>query len=224
MDDLHKALQSAFTVEAPTYTVIDQGTGGSSSGGSSGGGGKKKEEDHGYSYIYGGKTYKDSGYASKDDAEEAMKKSVKKVVGGTAGTSAGYVGEAIRMIQDKAIKGTEKGFKVYAKGGMATQTGPAWLDGSSSEPERVLSPYQTQLFETMVKALEKIGTINIPTMPNFGDVKTGNGNNVSVGDIIVNVDNLDTDDDYEELAKKVGDVLMDKIGRTAVVGGLRINA
>ena len=113
--------------------------------------------------------------------------------------------------------------KTYLKGGLATFTGPAWLDGTASDPERVLSPYQTKLFETMVKALEKIGTISVSSMPNFGSMRTGNSNAVSVGDIIVNVDNLNTDDDYEDLANKVGAVLMERIGKTAVIGGLRIN-
>ena len=51
---------------------------------------------------------------------------------------------------------------------------------------------------------------------------SGSGS-VSVGDIIVNVDNLDTDDDYETVADKVYQILMERIGKTAIVGGIRIN-
>ena len=76
----------------------------------------------------------------------------------------------------------------------------------------------------MVQALEKMSTISIPSMPNFGNMELTGSGGVNVGDIIVNVDNLDTDDDYEELAQKVSDVLMERIGRTTVVGGLRINS
>ena len=111
----------------------------------------------------------------------------------------------------------------FATGGMADYTGPAWLDGSATMPERILSPYQTELFETMVHALESASRINVQTAPNFENLRT-TGSNVSVGDIIVNVDNLDTDDDYEELAEKVGEVLMDRLGRTSVVGGIRIRS
>ena len=103
-------------------------------------------------------------------------------------------------------------------------TGPAWLDGSPQDPERVLNPYQTKLFETMVQALERMSTISVPGMSNYSSLQSTGANPVSVGDIIVNVDNLDTDDDYEELAQKVGEVLMDRIGKTAVVGGLRIRS
>jgi predicted membrane GTPase involved in stress response len=50
------------------------------------------------------------------------------------------------------------------------------------------------------------------------------GENSRPGDIVVNVDNLDTDDDYEELAEKVSAVLMERIGRTAAIGGLHIRS
>lgn len=218
LEDLHKALEAAFTIDAPNYVVMDPSTGNSGSSSSGGGGGSGSgggKTDHGYSFTYGGKTYSKNGFKTQDEANSAMKERVKKEVGGTAGTSSSYVGQAIRAIQNSAT--------VYAKGGIADFTGPAWLDGTKQDPERILSPYQTKLFESMVQALEKMSTISIPSMPNFGNLElTGNGS-VNVGDIIVNVDNLDTDDDYEELADKVSEVLMERIGRTAVVGGLRIN-
>ena len=118
-----------------------------------------------------------------------------------------------------------QGYKfMYKKGGMADYTGPAWVDGSPQDPERILSPYQTKLFESMVQALERMSMINISSMPNYGNAVAAGGNPVSVGDIVVNVENLDTDDDYEELAEKVSSVLMERIGRTSVVGGLRIGS
>lgn len=218
LEDLHKALEAAFTIDAPNYVVMDPSTGNSGSSSSGGGGGSGSgggKTDHGYSFTYGGKTYSKNGFKTQDEANSAMKERVKKEVGGTAGTSSSYVGQAIRAIQNSAT--------VYAKGGIADFTGPAWLDGTKQDPERILSPYQTKLFETMVQALEKMSTISIPSMPNLGNIDMTGSGGVNVGDIIVNVDNLDTDDDYEELADKVSEVLMERIGRTAVVGGLRIN-
>ena len=76
----------------------------------------------------------------------------------------------------------------------------------------------------MVNALENMNKLSIPTMSNMSGIQTSGGNPVSVGDIIVNVDNLDTDDDYEELADKVGTVIMERLGRTAAIGGLRIRS
>ena len=146
-----------------------------------------------------------------------MRDAVYNILRVGAGTmaSSSMIGQGIRAIQNAAT--------VYAKGGIADFTGPAWLDGSPQDPERVLSPYQTKLFEAMVEALERASKITIPSMPNYGDIVSNGGNQISVGDIVVNVDNLDTDDDYEELAKKVSAILMERIGRTTVVGGMRIN-
>ena len=42
----------------------------------------------------------------------------------------------------------------FSSGGMANFTGLALLHGSSKEPERILSPHQTELFENMVNSLE----------------------------------------------------------------------
>ena len=125
---------------------------------------------------------------------------------------------------DKNYKNALSSLKTYKKGGLADKTGLAWLDGTDMDPERVLSPYQTKLFETMVEALERASRITVNSMPSFGSDVTTSGNTVSVGDIIVNVDNLDTDDDYEEMADKVSQILTERIGRTAVVGGMRINS
>ena len=112
----------------------------------------------------------------------------------------------------------------YAKGGLASFTGPAWLDGTQQDPERVLSPYQTKLFESMVQALEQMSRISIQPMQNYVDVPASGTTGVSVGDIVVNVDNLDTEDDYEEMADKVCEILMERIGQTAAIGGLRIRS
>lgn len=215
LEDLHKALEAAFTIDAPNYVVMDPSAGGSSGGGSSGGGG-------------GG-----SGGGGNKDKDTTEQKTKKWHVHGTdqqgRQTAFGVTYDTEKQAKDAVQKAQKQGWtnlsiSQYKRGGIADFTGPAWLDGTKQDPERILSPYQTKLFESMVQALERMSTISIPSMPNFGGITSGSESNVSVGDIIVNVDNLDTDDDYEELARKVSEVLMERIGRTAVVGGLRINS
>ena len=223
LEDLHKALEEAFTIDAPNYSVLEPSQG-SGSGGSSGGGGggssggnqktqkETQKEDHGYSFVYKNKRYADTGYVSKRQAQNGADNHIDRLRSG-----------ATKAEADRWESLARDTLYVYKNGGIADFTGPAWLDGSMRNPERVLSPYQTKLFESMVQALERMSTITVPTMPNFGKMDMTGGGSVSVGDIIVNVDNLDTDADYEELADKVSDVLMERIGRTAFVGGLRIN-
>ena len=232
LSDLHKAVEDAITIQAPTYTVVntDTTTSSSSSGSGSGGGGSSKKTTQTATtntppyYLYGikpGKTLPEktsANYNSFNKAVTAGKKLIKNGWDAVYIASSGGSSNVVYQTDKEIDFG-----KAFKKGGLATFTGPAWLDGTASDPERVLSPYQTKLFETMVNALERIGTIAVPSMPRFGGMQTGNSNAVSVGDIIVNVDNLNTDDDYEDLANKVGAVLMERIGKTAVIGGLRIN-
>lgn len=221
LDNLKKAYQSVVAEAAAAYSTIEKSSGSSKSSGGGGGGSSKKKsetEDHGYSFKYGGKEYVASGFATTAAAEKAMKDAVTNIIRVGAGTlaSSSMIGQGIQLVQNAA--------KVYAKGGLADYTGYAWVDGSKENPERVLTPYQTKMFETMVAALESISRISVPGMMNPGDINMTGGNPVSVGDIIVNVENLDTDDDYEELADKVSEVLMDRIGKTTAIGGLRIRS
>ena len=234
LDDLHKAYQSVSTEIAGSYSTIQQYNGSGSSSSSSNSGGSNKNggssntnnttsnvaetEKHGYTFVFNGTRYSDDKWSSKDRAQTAATSKIASLR--TEMINSGKSATEANRYRDLA-KST---LYVYKKGGIADYTGPAWVDGSPQDPERILTPYQNKLFESMVSALEKMSTLTIPSMPNFGALQTTGANPVSVGDIIVNVDNLDTDDDYEEMADRVCEILTERIGRTAVVGGLRIRS
>lgn len=206
LEDLRKAHEAVATQIAASYSVIEKpdGDGSSSKSGGGGGSGGKGNGDNNNGKVGPGLI------ASAVNTGLAMSafKSVGNFLNGTSNNRNNSGGLLTR----------------YASGGVANSTGLAWLDGTASNPERVLSPYQTKLFEVMVNALENINRLSIPTMSNMNGIQTSGGNPVSVGDIIVNVDNLDTNDDYEDLADKVSAVIMERLGRTAAIGGLRIRS
>ena len=81
----------------------------------------------------------------------------------------------------------------YASGGLATSTGPAWLDGTPNRPEYVLNPVQTEAF------------LQLPDLLRTLDLTAGQ--NVSYGDtsieINIQVDQLASDYDVEQLAEKI---------------------
>ena len=110
---------------------------------------------------------------------------------------------------------------MFKKGGLANFTGPAWLDGTPSAPERILSPYQTELFEDMIKTLHSI-KVNAVSMPKISYDQSGSASAFTFGDIIINVDKLDSDADYEYIAERVKEQMMDSMGKGASVGGIRI--
>lgn len=110
------------------------------------------------------------------------------------------------------------GYLQFATGGIAGSDGLAWVE----DKERILTPYQTTLFDSLVKTLDMMSRVYIPGMPNLsGDTAGQGGSPINVGDIIVNVDQMDSDADYEDMAEKVFDALMDRLNRGSVVGGIR---
>ena len=214
LENLKKAYKQVATEAASTYSTIAKSTAsGKSSGGGGGGGGGSNTTDtedqktaakkywhvHGTD-PYGRQTVFGTTYNTKEEAQTVGKREVERQ--GWSNLTYSY----------------------YKHGGLIDYTGPAWVDGSPSMPEGIMNPYQTKLFQIMVDALDSISRVSVTGMPNYSNAAASGSSPVSVGDIIVNVDNLDTDDDYEELADKVSEVLMDRIGKTAVVGGLRIRS
>lgn len=93
----------------------------------------------------------------------------------------------------------------FLKGGLANFTGPAWLDGTASSPERVLSPHQTKLFESMVSSLERAS--------NNSNINSALGSSYNIGDIntSIQVAKLDNQTDINQLAKQVEDKIVKTI-------------
>lgn len=119
--------------------------------------------------------------------------------------------------------GTTKYVKKYLEGGLADAAGLAWLDGTKQRPERILSPYQTELFEDMVKSLHAIRTLRAPASvvtPALPEARQAQG--VTIENITVQVQRLESEQDYEEMAERVGEEIMEKITRGMAVGGVRI--
>lgn len=179
--------------------------GGTSSSGIIGGTGEDKiapenKENWGYRITQNGKPYGSpvNGFATREEAAAAAKEAVKSVPGGRYYT------------------------KKYAQGGLANYTGLAWLDGSVSKPERILSPYQTVLFEDLVASLHDIRTNAIQMPSSIGYDNADNSNSTyTFGDINVSVEQLADDADYEMVGQKIMEEIMDTITRSSPVGGIR---
>ena len=55
--------------------------------------------------------------------------------------------------------------KKFASGGIVDYTGPAWVDGSPSNPEAFLSVDDTRLIGNLVNLLTNIPSLNPNTVP-----------------------------------------------------------
>lgn len=111
----------------------------------------------------------------------------------------------------------------YKKGGMVDFTGPAWVDGSKQNPEAFLSAEDTRMIRRYIDMSAKFE----PYIP-FASVNQANSSNqsgnVTIEQILIEVDRMDNDVDLEKLANKVGEkfakAMTSKRGMS--IGNLRI--
>lgn len=120
---------------------------------------------------------------------------------------------ALRQFQNRAnlklIDGivgpeTAAAFKRYATGGYVDYTGPAWVDGSPTKPEAILSAKDTQNFiqlkQLIATMMDRIGMNNSA----FG-LQSAAGNTCT---IYVNVDQLASDYDVDDMVNRVKQEIM----------------
>lgn len=103
------------------------------------------------------------------------------------------VGKYSRADSQYSYSNMKKKFKAYKTGGLADETGPAWLDGTKSKPELVLNATDTDNFIQLRDILRESGVADRSTQ-NSGD---------NYYDIDINVDELSSDYDVEQLADKI---------------------
>ena len=109
----------------------------------------------------------------------------------------------------------------YKTGGMSTATGLAWLDGTKQRPERILSAYQTELFEDMINTLHAIRRVNTGGMWTSAPRTSTASALPNIDSITINVQSLDSNADYEDGAEKLMNAFYEKIARTRPVGGIQ---
>lgn len=207
LEDLRLAYkQVSDTVKADSYSIIEKTNAVSESGGGGGGGGGKTETSAKAPVL--GMVKGATSLVSSDSTLRNI----------TTSATLSPISTPAQKKNPVMVTLTE-----FATGGIADFSGPAWLDGSKSLPERVLTPQQNELFESLVASLEAMTRLHVSSMPSLGG-SVGDGNNepFSVGDIIVNVEKMDSDADYEEMASKVFDQIMNRLNRGSVVGGIRL--
>ena len=207
LEDLRKAHKEITEeINNTTYTVVKPSTGSSSSnsGGSSGAGSSnsKPTAPQWYLTINGKKT----GNPVSTESEAARMAYLERTYG----------------VQSGKYKPTDIiSYARYKKGGLANFTGLAWLDGTKTKPERILSAYQTELFEDLIATLHGIKVFT-NSMPSVGFDGSNSGQTFTFGDIVINVDSLNDDSDYETIAEQIMEQIMDMMTRGSAVGGIRI--
>lgn len=182
-----------FTYSGMTKAPTPSGGSGSSSGGSGSIsiGSRVKADPNAVIYAdsYGGGG--GSQYYSNDPIYTVLDENNGYYLTRYHGVSGGYTGWF-----------RKKDLTAYKTGGIADFTGPAWLDGTKSNPELILNARDTENFIALKDILSSIM-----------DRKGLQGNTQSVGDmyfnIDINVDEISNDYDVEDLSKKIKQELTD---------------
>ena len=154
-----------------------------------------------------GKTFGKSEYQVAKDLANTSKLTWKEVL--TAAKAAGRKGKTVKAWDKnaKADSAFRKAFEsVYGKwskfatGGLANYTGPAWLDGTPSKPELVLSAKDTQNFIALKDILSK-------AMNSTGAIDDSYNNNTTY-EININVDKITSDYDVDKMAERVKKIIV----------------
>ena len=92
---------------------------------------------------------------------------------------------------------THKKYPKYARGGLASKTGPAWLDGTPTKPELVLNAQDTKNFIALKDILSGV-------MRSISHTDTSNIYNSPTNfEINVNVEKIASDYDVDKLTERI---------------------
>lgn len=111
----------------------------------------------------------------------------------------------------KVASGGGQPMKIYKTGGLATATGPAWLDGTTQHPEAVLNALQTEHFIKFTNALDKMYGNGVPV---------AGGGTVNIDNISFNVDSMSSPEDGE----RAFNMFVDKFKEIGNQTGIKINS
>lgn len=222
LQELKDAMKSVSdSLSSVKYTSTSSKTSGSSgssskSGGSSGSVAKVTLYQATYPAIGSAKSGTLKGYATAEEAQKAAQSKINSICREQSGSSSSMIGEWARSLYSQ-IKVT-----AYARGGLASTTGLAWLDGTKQKPERILSPYQTELFEDLLHTLHAIRTYQAPAIAVQPRLPESQQSALHIDSITVQVQRLEREQDYEEMAERVGEQIMERVSRGMAVGGVRL--
>lgn len=88
--------------------------------------------------------------------------------------------------------------RIYKKGGLVDYTGPAWVDGTPTQPEAFLNTADTRLIQDLVSALK------LDSLPD-------SGSNVTIEKIEIRTDQLNSNQDFASAGTVLGEAFNNAI-------------
>lgn len=167
---------------------------GSNTSSSSGGGGGGNPTKYKFNEKIGDYTFSGSGYTSKTAATAALRTKVSNKMKALSQSSGSWDANQWAILSNWYNQKTDftKYIKAYKTGGLNTQTGPAWLDGTKAHPELVLNARDTENFIQLKDILSGMGSLD--KLQNGGD---------NYYNFDIKVDQLASDYDVDKLIGKI---------------------
>lgn len=225
LDALKTAAQSTYQqIKSYDYSVTQTGTSSGSSGGSSssgsGGSGGSGSKTYQYGYMNNkGQWITTAASASQETAFQNALSAAKAHWNQFVGQYG--VSDVFRILNAATASNPGSYIKKYRKGGLVDYTGLAMVHGSEGQPEAFLNAEQTTIIRGLALSLQAAAKVR---MPEIGDIAAptllGDDIRISFGDVIVSVEKLHSDADYDGMAEKVMQTLAAKLKSGKAVGGM----
>ena len=207
MIEVNKAVTDIYAVIGSKSQAATKNSGSSSSGGSGGGGGSNGGSGSGSKgttkYKIVGTNARGGPFDTKSAAQNYINQQVALAQGSyeqakARGATQAEIMSAYATWQQRKTWSVQS-YKAYKSGGLSTFTGPAWLDGTPSEPEYVLNARQTEAFLKLADVLPSI-------MNSSNGATTLTTSNITLN-LSMNVDQISSDYDVDRIAGRVKDII-----------------
>jgi hypothetical protein len=106
----------------------------------------------------------------------------------------------------------------FAKGGLVDYTGPAWVDGTPSDPEAFLSAADTKNMRTLLDAIQLILDGKTTISRNIGSFE-GSTDNIHIENINIQTNELNNEQDF----RSSGQAFADEFAKAIRQRGININ-
>ena len=162
-------------------------------------------------------------FSTREDAEAYADKmnlftlSQKLEDRGFDGTDAANAAKGVLDYVKARAKTKEQNYSTYAEGGLVDYTGPAWVDGTKTRPESVLTPEQTSILRNDILSNKPTSLLSLLTdfrdaynsIPNASDYNTVNNDGVTIEQAIVEMHVAKIANDYD--AQRAGEQALEKM-------------
>ena len=140
--------------------------------------------------------------AQKQNQRDALLNSIETMIR-TLNNDIGDLNDSLGKYTQAILRGIGYEAPKYAQGGLVNYTGPAWVDGTPTNPEAFLSATDVRLIQDLVSSLR------------LSPVENSNSN-INIDRIDIHTDHLDNNQDFANAGETLADAFSNAIRRRGI--------